>query len=558
MAKLKKKTVKHYKGKVFDLTVEESHSYNIEGLGVHNSAAGSLLSWCLDITKIDPVRFNLYFERFLNPERNSPPDIDIDFLADTDNYVNDFLYKKYGKERILPVATFQTFNERNCIKDVVRAHGGNAGFDSEVHKVTKEMPVSFSKEGYTLESWFKEWPKNPGCSQEVRNFLLNPENSEILEQACKLQGQIRGVGQHAAGVVITPGPSWDYLPANIIASNQTLVTAFQEADKSGKDLSSLGILKLDRLKLTTLNVIIDAIELVKNNHNIDIKNKIFDVDITDKNLYHELRLGFNHGVFQFESPGMNTLIKGVTVENFDELVAVAALYRPGPMGIGAHEEFIKNKFNPDKITYVHPSLKSILSETNGVLCFQEQVMFIADKIGGMGLGEGDLLRRYMDKADKLISKEVEGQVLTPEELNDKSYKNFQIYWNKFLSGAEKNGYNKEEIDQIKGWMIKYLGYSFNKCLTKNHKVISKNRGEINILDVKKGEKILGYNSDKHVNEYVPVKDIHNNGFKKVYKIKTKSGKTLECTENHKIMTEYGMKTLREIMDNRFKIKISDF
>jgi DNA polymerase-3 subunit alpha len=427
------------------------------------SAAGSLLSWCLDITKIDPIRFGLYFERFLNPERDSPPDIDIDFMTGTDDVTNQFLQDKYGKERVMSVATFSTFSEKNTIKDVVRAHRGSdaTGFDSGVFKLTKEMP-NFLNYNDTLRHWFETWPDKPECSPEVRNWIRNPKNAEVIETALQLHGNIRGIGQHAAGVVITPGLSWDYIPTNVIASNENVVTAFQEADKSGKDLSALGILKLDRLKLETLNVIKETIDIVKAKKGVDISNEVDYVNLEDPNLFMELRLGLNHGIFQFESHGMNNLIRGIAVDKFEELVAANALYRPGPMGIGAHEEFIVNKFNPEKIEYIHPALESILGETNGVLVFQEQLMFIADKIGGMGLGKGDMLRRYMDKASKIIARNSAGEKLTDEENNNKNWKGFQEYWGMFLDGAAAQGYNKDEVDGIKDWVIQYLGYSFNK------------------------------------------------------------------------------------------------
>ena len=556
MAKLVNKNIFHYKGKVYDLTVKDSHSYNIEGVSVHNSAAGCLLTWCLDITKIDPMRFGLYFERFLNPTRMSPPDLDIDYMTGTDHINEEFLINKYGKERILHVSTFSTFNEKGCLKDVVRAHHGEeaTGYDSVVFQVTKEMP-EWSKVDFTLKDWFEQWPNEKECSPAVRQWLTDPLNKKILEQTLKLQGQIRGIGQHAAGVVITPTECWNDIPTNIVASTKSVVTAFSEADGSNKDLSKLGILKLDMLKLETLNVIKEAIEIIKQKRGIDITDKVDYLDLDDKNLYTELRIGLNQGIFQFESPGMNALIKGIKVENYNELVAANALYRPGPMGIGAHHDYVKNKFNPKNITYLHPALEPILGESNGVLIFQEQVMFIANKIGGMSLGEGDMLRRYMDKAAKLIDKEAKGEILTEGEKNSEAYKNFTKYWNIFLQGASRNGYDVSVMEQIKNWMIKYLGYSFNKCLTNNHVVESKSRGKINILDVNIGEEIRCYNEKSKVDEYKKVVDIHHNGIKKVYKIKTKSGKILECTLDHKIMTPNGKKTLGEILKNKEKVKI---
>jgi DNA polymerase-3 subunit alpha len=425
------------------------------------SAGGCLLSWCLEITDIDPIRFDLYFERFLNPTRKGLPDIDVDFMTGTDDVTNNFLREKYGKNRVLSVSTFSTFNEKGCLKDVVRAHFGDeeTGFESDVHAVTKEMP-NFDKVEYSLGDWFERWPNDPACSDRVRRWLTDKNNRKILDQTLKLQGQIRGIGQHAAGIVITPGPCWEYLPTNIIASNKSIVTAFQEADKSGKDLSELNILKLDRLKLETLNVIEDTIKIVKEKHGYDITDKVRNVKLNDENLFIELRLGMNHGIFQFESPGMNALIRGMATESFSELTAANALYRPGPMGIGAHEEFIKNKFNSENIKYVHPALETILSETNGVLIYQEQLMFLANKIGGMSLGEGDMLRRYMDKASSAIMKKSAGETLNKKESDN--YVEFEKYWNKFIEGAVKNGYKADEVDIIKDWVIKYLGYSFNK------------------------------------------------------------------------------------------------
>lgn len=520
------------------------------------SACGSLLTWVLGITSVDSLRFNLYFERFLNPTRKSLADLDIDYMTDTDHITEEFLLKKYGKDRVLHVSTFSTFNEKGCLKDVVRVHHGEeaTGFDSAVAQVTKEMP-EWSKVDYTLKDWFEQWPKEKECSPMVKQWLTNPANKKILEQTLRLQGQIRGIGQHAAGVVITPTEHWNYLPTNIITKNKSIVTAFQEADGSGKDLSKLGILKLDMLKLSTLNVIKDTIDLVKKNEGIDIKEKVDNVDLNDPNLYLELKLGLNHGIFQFESPGMNSLIRGTQVDKFDELAANNSLFRPGPMAIGAHVDYIKNKFNPEQIKYIHPVLESILGESNGVLIFQEQVMFIANKIGGMSLGDGDILRRFMDKAGKMIDKESRGEVLSEVEKKSESYQNFQKYWNRFLDGALKNGYQKEIIEQIKNWMIKYLGYSFNKCLTKNHKVISKTRGKINIGIVQVGEEILGYNPITKQDEYNQVKAIYKNGSKKVYKIRTKGNNELECTLDHKVFCNLGaMNSLKNIIKQDHLVK----
>lgn len=516
------------------------------------SSAGSLLSWSLDITKIDPIRFDLYFERFLNPERKSVPDLDIDFEAGTDEKTMGFLIEKYGKERVVPVITFGTFNQKGCLKDVVKALGGDAGFTSDVFAVTKEMPWKPVWD-MSLEEWFEEWPKNKECSERVRGWLTDPDNEEVKKLTLKLQGQVRNWGKHAAGIVITPGPVWESMPVSI--TKGVVVSAFQESSVS-KDLSALGILKLDRLKLETLNVLKDAIKLVKKHKGIDIQEKVDYVDLNDKNLYEEIMIGNNRGIFQFESDGMNALIKGIRVEKFDELVAANALFRPGPMGIGAHEEYIQNKLRPDKTVYVHELLRPILEKTNGVLIYQEQLMFIAKEIGGLTLGEGDNLRKYMDAAGKIISKQLAEEKLSDVDEKNKSYKGYKELWGKFIAGAKQKGISEGDVKNIEEWLVKYLGYSFNRCLSKNHTVVSKKRGAINILEAEIGEEILCYNPMQKQNEYRQIINKYRNGIKNIYKVKTESGKTLECTLLHKIMTGDGMKTLQEVIDNGLKVKIN--
>jgi DNA polymerase-3 subunit alpha len=414
----------------------------------------------LDIVKIDPVRFNLYFERFLNPTRKGQPDIDIDFESGTDEKTLAFLYEKYGKERVVPVITFGTFNEKGCIKDVVRALGGDTGFESDVFAVTREMPTKWEMDGkkINLRDWFEAWPNHADCSPRVRAWLTDPSNAEVKTLTLKLQGQVRNLGKHAAGIVITPGPVWESMPVNICKGQ--IVSAFQESGMA-KDLSTLGILKLDRLNLSTINIIKETIRLIRVNKGIDVQEAVDNVNLTDENLFIELRMGNNQGVFQFESEGINALIKGIRVETFDELIAANSLYRPGPMGIDAHTEYIKNKFNPEGRTYAHPVLAPLLANTNGVLIYQEQLMFIAEQVGGMTLGEGDNLRKFMDSAGPIISKKLSGQPLEESEKNNKAYKGYNELWAKFIAGAKSKGLSETEVGIIEDWLIKYLGYSFN-------------------------------------------------------------------------------------------------
>ena len=433
------------------------------------SAAGSLLSWCLDITKIDPLRFSLYFERFLNPTRNSPPDIDIDFETGSDVKTDEFLYNKYGKECVFPVITFSTFNEKGCLKDVAKAFGQEGGFESDVFSVTKEMPKMFMKYDGDLKDWLRDWPNNKECSTRVKNWILDPENKKIIEITLRLQGQVRNLGKHAAGIVITPSNVWNSMPINVVKGIR--VSGFQESG-SGKDLSDLGILKLDRLNLTTLNVLKESINLVKINRGIDISEQVKYVDLDNPDLFEELRGGNNQGIFQFESDGMSKMIKKMHTESFEEMVAANALYRPGPMGLKAHEEYIKNKKHPEETSLVHSCLEPLLKNTNGVLIFQEQLMFIAHELGGMSLGEGDNLRKVMDKASKIIKKRLSGDKLEPKEENDKSYKEYIDLWKKFKDGCKTNGLNDGEIKSIEEWLVKYLGYSFNRSHSVSYSYIA--------------------------------------------------------------------------------------
>ncbi len=440
------------------------------------SSAGSLLAFCLDITKIDPIRFDLYFERFLNPTRKNLPDVDTDFEAGSDEKTLNFLYEKYGKERVVPIITFSRFNEKGCFKDVAKALGHDTGYSSDVFAITKEMPKLFNTkkvfEG-NLEDWFVQWPNNKECSLRVRNWILHPNNKEVIKYTIKLQGQLRNLGKHAAGMVITPGPVWESMPVNICKGQ--IVSGFQESGRV-KDLSDIGILKLDRLNLETLNVIKEALEHIKEKRGEEEYNKakfeVENVNLKDTNLFDELNLGFNQGIFQFESAGISTLAKNIKIESFDEVVNTSALYRPGPLNIKAHEEYIKNKYEPTKRQYAHPILAPLLEDTNGVLIFQEQLMFIANKIGGLSLGEGDNLRKVMDGAGKIILKKLEGKELTEEDIKNKNYIAYNDLWPKFINGAKGKGLSDEDVQKIESWLIKYLGYSFNKSHSVSYSYIT--------------------------------------------------------------------------------------
>lgn len=429
MKKTKVKSIKriNYTGKVYDLCFDNEHYF---------------------YASREKKKRNLLIH-------NSLPDIDVDFESGTDHLTNEFLYSKYGKERVFPVITFYAFNEKGCIKDVTRALGQDAGFSSDVFATTKEMP---DKWDCTLEEWIENYITDEFANQQVVDWLRSPKTQDIIKNTLKLQGNVRSLGKHAAGVIITPSPIWNYIPVNMVSGE--MVSGFQESG-SGKDLSDLGILKIDRLNLTTLNIIKQTIQNAKETQGIDITDDVKFLDIENPELFYELKNGFNSGVFQFESDGITHLAKSIDVETFDEVVATTSLYRPGPMGVNAHNDYIKNKFNPDKIEYVNDKLAPLLKNTKGVLIYQEQLMFIAKEIGGMTLGEGDNLRKVMDKASKIIGRASAGEELSEKEKNDKSYKEYLKLWEKFKGGAKGFGYQEDELMSIEAWLVKYLGYSFN-------------------------------------------------------------------------------------------------
>jgi len=534
-----------YTGKVYDISCEIDHLFYCNSLDID-----------LEKTSEDLVKSILI--------HNSPPDLDIDFESDTQDIIDGFLVKKYGASRTFHVCTLGTFNEKSCLKDVGRALLGRQSVErgSDIEQVNRDIDRQIKHLGdkFSLKEFFEEHSVNESCHPVTKNWLIDPENKKVMVQTLRLQGRVKQLGQHAAGVVITPTDSWNYIPTNVIAENGAVVSAFSEADGSFKHLSYLGILKLDTLKISAMNIISSCIKMVKDRSGKDITDDIVYVEdhFEDPKLYDEIRLGLNHGIFQFESSGMNGLIRSIHIESFEELAAANALFRPGPMSIGADKEYIVNKFNSNEIKYVHPLLENVLKETNGVMIFQEQVQFLANEIAGFDLGKGDMLRRYMDKGKAFIAKVNLGGEITSEDKLKRGYGDylkFLGYWNEFMSNAKERGVDKDSLQMIQEYMLKYLGYSFNKCLSKNSIVEKENGDKVGILDVKEGDLIRGYNPQKEEDEFVPVKDIHHNGIKKVYRIKTSSGNILECTMDHKIMTEKGMMTLKEILERGEEIKI---
>ncbi|WP_084052244.1 DNA polymerase III subunit alpha [Desulfonispora thiosulfatigenes] len=395
------------------------------------SAAGSIVSYTLGITDIDPIKYDLLFERFLNPERVSMPDIDIDFCYERRGEVIDYVVSKYGKERVSQIITFGTMAARAAIRDVGRVMNIPLGI---VDKVAKLVPNEI---GITLE-------KAINISPDLRQLIEeNEQIKELFYTAKGLEGMPRHSGTHAAGLVISKEPLDTYLPLQR-TSDEAVSTQFAK-----ENVEEIGLLKMDMLGLRTLTVINKAVELIHKNKNIlvDFKNTDFD----DEKTYELLSAGNTIGVFQLESSGLRAILKDLKPAHFEDIIALVALYRPGPLGSGMVEDFIARKHGKKSTEYLHPLLEPILKATYGVILYQEQVMRIASDLAGFSLGEADLLRRAMGKKKPEIIADLKEQ---------------------FIKGAEKNKIDKEIATKIFELIEYFAGYGFNKSHSAAYAYIS--------------------------------------------------------------------------------------
>ncbi|HEY3740736.1 MAG TPA: DNA polymerase III subunit alpha [Bryobacteraceae bacterium] len=384
------------------------------------SAAGSLVSFAMRITDIDPMQYGLLFERFLNPERISMPDIDIDFCTHRRGEVIQYVTEKYGREQVAQIITFGTLGARAALKDVGRVL--EIGF-GEVDKITKlipSQPLNIKlKQALDMEPQIGEM-----CKADARV-------KEILDVSLQLEGMARNASVHAAGVVISPQPLKELVPL-YKTNRDEIVTQY---DMSG--IEKLGLLKMDFLGLTTLTIVHDALILIKKYQGVDIV--IEDIPLTDQKTYELFGKGFASGVFQFESAGMKDILRRYKPDRLEDLCALNALYRPGPMDM--IDDFIDRKHGRKKVEYEMPELKELLEETYGVMVYQEQVMQISNAIAGYSLGDADLLRRAMGKKKQ-------------EEMDAQR--------ERFMQGAAAKGFNKKKSERVFDAMAKFAGYGFNK------------------------------------------------------------------------------------------------
>jgi DNA polymerase-3 subunit alpha len=385
------------------------------------SAAGSLVAYSLGITDLDPLVYGLFFERFLNPERVSPPDIDVDFCYERRGEIIDYVSRTYGWQNVAHITTFGSMKTRQVIRDVGRALEVPY---PEVDKIAKLVP---EKLNVTLEQSLQMEPR----LRELRDS--NPAVAEVLDIAAVLEGLPRHASTHASAVVIADRPLIEYLP--LYKGNKgELVTQFDM-----KGVEKVGLVKFDFLGLRTLTVIDQAVRLIRKSHRADFD--IHTVPLDDAATFQLLQAANTAGVFQLESAGMRALMVRLKSTAFEDIIALVALYRPGPMETGMHDDYVRRKHGEAKVEYFLPQLEPILNETYGVILYQEQVMQIAAAVSGFSLAEADLLRRAMGKKDPAV---------------------MAAQRDRFVSGAVERGVAKAKATELFNLIEKFAGYGFNK------------------------------------------------------------------------------------------------
>ena len=472
------------------------------------SAAGSLVSYCLGITDIDPLKYDLLFERFLNPQRVTQPDIDIDFCYERRYEVIDYVIQKYGKTNVAPIITFGTLQAKAVVRDVARVMKLPY---AEADRLAKFIPNELD---ITLSRALAEVP------ELIHLYRTNEQIKQLMEIGLVLEGLTRHASTHAAGITIADRPLTQYVP--LFKNNDGQIT-------TGFDMTALehlGLLKIDLLGLRTLTVIDETIKLVERRHGLVINMDAIPMD--NPETFALLARAETMGTFQLESSGMRDLLKKIKPTQFEDIISVIALFRPGPIGSGMLDDFMKRKHGQIPIKYEHPRLEPILKSTYGVIIFQEQVMRIASDLAGFSLAQADLLRRAMGKK---IAEVMEAQRKA------------------FVEGCRKNGIGERPTNRIFDLMEHFAGYGFNKCVLGETEIIDADTGIPTTVEVlcRSPRSLRTWSVDEELH-LVPrrVLDVVSNGPKSVFKVTTHLGHTMTVTDNHPFLTWEGWKELKKL------------
>jgi DNA polymerase III subunit alpha len=507
------------------------------------SAAGSIVAYALGITNLDPIVHDLLFERFLNPERISMPDIDIDFCFERRGEVIDYTRKLYGAEAVGQIITFGTMKSRAVIRDV----GRTLGFEpSETDRIAKLIPNA-PNQSFTVEEAVK------GIAEIKDLYKSDERHKRLFDYAMTLEGLSRHASVHAAGIVIAPGPLSDYVPVCIQPKGNG-GTKSGNGDANGEGalddamavtqfdmnaLDDVGLLKIDFLGLKTLTVIHDAVEAVtervgelKNPETGVVYESMDDVPLDDPTVYKMLARGGTQGIFQFESSLAIDKLRQMRCDRFEDLVATNALIRPGPLDSGMDQVYVRRKLGLEPVKYAHPDLEKTLDSTYGIIVYQEQVMRIANVLAGYTLGEADVLRKAVGKKDAaLIKAELE----------------------RFVKRSVERGVEKRTATELADQIETFGRYGFNRCVIGDTEIVDASTGRVvTIQDAYEGKdelcKVFALDRSRMRLVEAYVSEIFDNGVKPVYRLRTESGREIEATANHPFLTFEGWKNLEELSE----------
>jgi len=399
------------------------------------SGAGSLVAYALRITDLDPIPYNLLFERFLNPERVSMPDFDIDFCQSRRDEVIKYVSQKYGENNVGQIITFGSLKAKSVLRDVCRVFGLPYSEGDRIAKLVPEVLNISLKDAIEMEPRLKEMMSKPTLLGSVEGGR-EVTSKDVLEIGLALEGLHRQAGMHAAGVVIADKPLWEYVPLYQPPGEKVLITQFAK-----DEVEAAGLVKFDFLGLKTLTVIQHALDLINRDRPPDQKLQSHQISVDDRATYELISSGNTAGIFQMESSGFTEMVTKLRPSRFEDIIAAGALYRPGPLDAGMVDVFINRRHGREKVTYPDPALEPILKDTYGVIVYQEQVMQISQVLGGYSLGRADLLRRAMGKK--------KAEVMQKERAG-------------FLEGCSKNGVEARTAGEIFDLMEKFAEYGFNK------------------------------------------------------------------------------------------------
>jgi DNA-directed DNA polymerase III PolC len=465
------------------------------------SSAGSLVAYCLGITNVDPLRYGLLFERFLNPERISMPDMDIDFADDRRDEVIRYVADKYGRDRVAHIITFGTLGAKAAIRDVGRVLGMSYADVDRIAKLVPGFPLNI-----TLDDAYQ---KSPPLAEMVKS---QAHVKELWDIARTLEGCTRHASVHASAVVISDEPLDSHIPLYKDPKRPELITGYAMGP-----IEKLGLLKMDFLGLRTLTVLANTVQLVREARGIELDLDALPLD--DARAYALLSDARTFGVFQLESAGMREALRGLRPERLEDLIAMVSLYRPGPMEL--IPDFIARKHGRAKIAYEHPAMETFTRETYGIMVYQEQIMQIASEMAGFTMGEADTLRRAMGKKDReLMARQRE----------------------KFLAGCKERGTATTKAERVWELMEKFAGYGFNKCLTADTWIEMADGSRKPITAIRDGDVVLTKDGPQRARSVRP------SGIRPVGRLWLANGMSVRCTGDHPVFTQRGWVDVQDLAD----------